>query len=129
MGRRKELPQEYYIEWAKYLAENKIYFIFFYLIQFAPDGKDTHLTAETVEKIREVAGEYFLGDMIGETGSSFACKFPGYFNRKEGTGADPTVIKTDYADMRAAHGSPWNRISGIRRHHASPCHHPSIYPS
>ena len=103
MGRRDELPQEYYIEWAKYLAENKIYFIFFYMIQFAPDGKDTHFTAETVEKIREVAGEYFLGDMIGETGSSFACKFAGYFNRKEGTGADPTVIKTDYADMAAAH--------------------------
>lgn len=113
MGRRKELPQEYYIEWAKYLAENKIYFIFFYLIQFAPDGKDTHLTAETVEKIREVAGEYFLGDMIGETGSSFACKFPGYFNRKEGTGADPTVIKTDYADMKAAHEG---YISDIERY-------------
>lgn len=103
MGRREELPSEYYIKWAKYLAENKIYFIFLYTIQFAPDGKDSHFTEELVAKIREVAGEYFLGDMIGETGSSFACKFAGYFNRKEGTGADPTVIKTDYPDMKAAH--------------------------
>ncbi len=103
MGRRKEVPQEYFIRWAKYMAENKIYFIFLYSIQHAPDGRDSCFDAETVAKIKEVSGEYFIGDMIGETGSSFACKFAGYFNRGEGAGKDTTEVKTDYPDMKAAH--------------------------
>lgn len=102
-GRRKPIPQEYLVDWAKYLAENKIYFIFMYTVQYAPEGRESFFDAETVAKICDIAGEYFLGDMIGETGGSFACKFPGYFNHGSGVGVDPTKIKTDYADMKEAH--------------------------
>ncbi len=103
MGRREEIPQKYFLEWAKYLAENKIYFVFLYTVQHAPDGRESCFDAETVAKMQELAGEYFIGDMIGETGSSFACKFAGYFNRGEGVGTDTTEVKTDYPDMKAAH--------------------------
>jgi len=75
---RKQVPQHYFIEWAKYLAEHKIYFIFLYTVQHAPDGRESQFDAETILKMQEIAGEYFIGDMIGEVGSSMACKFAGY---------------------------------------------------
>ena len=103
MGRRIPIPQHYFVEWARYMAENKIYFIFLYTIQHAPDGRESHFDKETVDEMKKVAGEYYIGDMIGETGSSFACKFAGYFNRGEGAGKDTTEVKTDYPDMKAAH--------------------------
>ena len=36
---------------AKYLAENKIYFNFFYTVQHAPFGKESYFEKETVEKL------------------------------------------------------------------------------
>ena len=98
---RKQVPQHYFIEWAKYLAEHKIYFIFLYTVQHAPDGRESQFDAETILKMQEIAGEYFIGDMIGEVGSSMACKFAGYFSNK--IRRDRTEIYTDYSDMKAAH--------------------------
>lgn len=100
---REQVPQEYFIRWAEYLAENRIYFVFLYTVQMAPAGKESQFTAETVQRIREIAGEYFIGDMLGETGSSFACKFAGYYKKKPGAFRDRTQLKTDYPDMKAAH--------------------------
>ena len=101
--RREQVPQEYFIEWAEYLAEHKIYFNFLYTVQHSPEGADSQFTPETVAKMKEIAGEYFLGDMIGETGSSGACKAAGYFVSATGKREDSTDIRTDYADMQAAH--------------------------
>ncbi len=99
--RRNEIPQHYFVEWARYLAENKIYFIFLYTVQHAPEGRKSLFDAETVTEMKKIAGKYFIGDMIGEVGSSMACKFAGYFaNRAR---RDKTVIRTDYPDMKAAH--------------------------
>ena len=33
-----DVPQHYFVEWAKYLAENEVYFVFLYTIQNAPEG-------------------------------------------------------------------------------------------
>ena len=65
--------------------------MFLYTIQHAPEGRASQFDKETVDKIKKIAGKYFVGDMIGETGSSFACKFKGYYETKE----DHTEIKTD----------------------------------
>lgn len=99
---RPVIEDKYFIQWAKYLAENKVYFVFLYTIQHAPDGRKTALSKEIVAKMKEIAGEYFLGDMIGETGASHACKWEGYYNQGFGPGKDPTKITTDYSDMKAA---------------------------
>ena len=102
--RNDEIPQQNLIDWAKYLAENKIYFTFLYTVQHAPDGRSSFFDKETVLKMKEIAGDYFLGDMIGETGSSFACKMKGYFNLKDlSAGTDKSKIKIDYVDMKEAH--------------------------
>lgn len=77
--KRVAVEPEHFLEWARFLAQNRIYFIFLYTVQFAPWGKDSQFTRELVAKMREIAGEYFLGDMLGELGSVFCCKMPGYF--------------------------------------------------
>ena len=98
---RLAIDQADFLKWAEYLAAHKIYFLFLYTVQYAPDGRDSVLDKETVSKIKEIAGEYFLGDMIGEVGSSLACKLEGYFAAR--ARKDPTPICTDYPDMAAAH--------------------------
>ena len=107
----REIPRETYVRWAKYMAENRIYFIFLYTVQFAPPERESMLDRETVDAIREAAGEYFLGDMLGETGSSGACKAAGYFVTSKTRGKDPAKISTDCADMEEAHNKYFERIS------------------
>lgn len=77
--KRVPVDPKYFLEWAKYLADNKIYFIFLYTIQHAPEGQASRFTADIVRQMKEIAGEYFLGDMLGELGSVFCGKLPGYY--------------------------------------------------
>lgn len=77
--KRVAVEPAHFLEWARFLAQHHVYFIFLYTVQFAPWGKDSQFTRELVTKMREIAGEYFLGDMLGELGSVFCCKMPGYF--------------------------------------------------
>lgn len=93
----RAVPQEYFIEWAKYLSENQIYFLFLYTIQWAPPGKENHLEFETIAKIRQIAGKYYVGDLLGEVGSNYACKWKHYYDdNKEGF-----MPVTDLPDMQA----------------------------
>ncbi|MBE6965335.1 MAG: hypothetical protein E7441_04790 [Ruminococcaceae bacterium] len=110
-----EIPQEFYIEWAKYLAENKIYFAFLYMVQFAPKGRESLFDAETVDKIKKIAGEYFLGEQLGETGSNCACKLPGYYMSGDTTKLHMVTspIKAGCADMEEAHREYINIVSGF----------------
>lgn len=108
--RRDQIEPEMFYEWAKYLAENKIYFVFLYTMQHAPKGKESQFTKETVDRIKEIAGEYFLGDMIGETGSIYACKFPGYY-KKGAKGSGMGKIETNFPNMKAAEDSYIENVS------------------
>lgn len=65
----QEVGAERFYEWAKFFADNDICFAFLYTQQRgAPIGRPSHLTPEIVKNIKEIAGGYFIGDMIGETG-------------------------------------------------------------
>jgi hypothetical protein len=103
---------EDYISWAKYLAENKIYFHFGAMAQNPPKDQLTKLTRETVEKIKEIAGEYFLGEAIREPGTHYAAKGPGYFTKGRGQEARPQ--RDDCADMKEAHRHYVDTISYYR---------------
>lgn len=109
----EEYDQSYYIEWAKYLAENKIYFAFCYAIQHAPGDKKCRLDAETIRKINKIAGKFFLGDIIAEAGSSAACKMQGYFEGglSPERRRDYEFIKEPRRDMRDAHEAYVSKIS------------------
>lgn len=62
-------PEQYY-EWAHYFKENQIYFCFLYSQSSAPKGEKSHLNAEIVKNLYDIAGEYFVGDSFGELGCS-----------------------------------------------------------
>lgn len=110
--RSMDIPQHYFVEWARYLAENKVYFVFLYTMQNAPKEIKSYLEKDTVTEMKRIAGEYFIGDMIGETGSSVACKWPGYYT-KESKGWDAKIGKRCHADMRAAHEAYITEVSKL----------------
>ena len=99
------IPPEVFCRWAAYLAEHKIYFVFLYTLQHAPEGRESQFDAETVAKMKEIAGEYFLGDMIGETGGSSASWFADYGD---------TLIQTpqDLTDLQQAKDNYLRRVRG-----------------
>ncbi len=112
------LPQETYIEWARYLTEKKVYFMFLYSVNqyeyftevysSEPENMEDIIEnypiksifePETVAKMKEIAGKYFLGDELGETGGHLACKWPGYFN----AGTENVGKFSKFNDMEEAH--------------------------
>jgi len=68
-------------EWARYFKENEIYFC---ITNNYNRYKDTPLivTKEEMEKIAEIAGEFFLGDEIGEFGGFYATRAKGYLTKE-----------------------------------------------
>ncbi|MEA4823360.1 MAG: hypothetical protein VB111_04510 [Clostridiaceae bacterium] len=76
--RNQQVAPQYFYEWARWCVERRVYFMFLYTMQNAPEGKDSQFTPEVVAKIREIAGEYFLGDQIGETGTLYGARPRGY---------------------------------------------------
>ena len=52
-----------------------------YAYQFPPKGKERHLTKEIVDKVKEIAGEYFTGELLGESGSD-KVRFALYFDEE-----------------------------------------------
>ncbi len=74
-----DYPEELFYTLARTAKEKKLYFHFLYAYQFAPEGKRSHLNERIVKKIKEIAGEYFLGEIMGEAGSDRGAKAKGYF--------------------------------------------------
>ena len=105
----RRIEDRYYYEWAKYLAENEIYFVFLYAFQYPPKGQVSHLTPEICARVKEIGGKYFLGDMLGETGSTYACKLAGYF-KGEYAKYKPDQ---DATDMRAARDKYCARLRAL----------------
>ena len=68
-------------EWAEYFRENEIYFC---ITNNYNRYKDTPLivSKEEMDKLYEIAGEYFLGDEIGEFGGFYATRAKGYLTKE-----------------------------------------------
>lgn len=91
-------PREMFIKWAKFLAENKIYFHFG--THRPPAESVAQFDAELVSELSEIAGEYFLGDGINEPGTAMACNFRGYYPPAGYLQNQPNA---DCNDMKQAH--------------------------
>lgn len=79
---RGEIPPEYFVKWASYCAEQKVYIMFLYSIAYSETGERfSYLNEETVAAIKEAAGEYFVGDLLGEPGTHYTFKAKRYFGR------------------------------------------------
>ena len=73
--RNEKIDAETFISWAKYMAENGIYFHF----AFSAAAKiNPPFTPETAAEIKRVAGEHFLGILIPELGSTYGCSGKAY---------------------------------------------------
>ena len=71
---KTEIPQQYFLDWARYFADRKIYFFY----RGGGDRAHCGFTQETAQKMKEIAGEYFLSYTMAEFGSSLSCKGSGY---------------------------------------------------
>ena len=89
---------ENYLKWARFLAENKIYF-WFGGTHRPPNTNPSQFDAALVADLREIAGEYFLGDCISESGTAMACNFSGYY-LAEGHTPHPFPNCTDMEQAR-----------------------------
>ena len=59
-----DYPDEMFYNIAEIAKQRQIYFAFLYAYQFAPKGKKSHLNQEIVKRVKEIAGEYFLGEIF-----------------------------------------------------------------
>lgn len=76
-----DIEEHYYYEWAQYFKEHGIYFEIENSqrsTKLVKTGKKSFLTKEIVSRIKEIAGEYFLGATLGEFGSTYAFHAKGY---------------------------------------------------
>lgn len=86
-----------FIKWAKFLAENKIYFHFG--THRPPKESIPQFDEELVASIREIAGEYFVGDAISEPGTAMVSNFAGYYPP---AGYLENQPRADFRDMKEA---------------------------
>lgn len=93
----KEMPQHYYLEWAKYFSDRKIYFFF----RGGGDRRHAGFTLETAKKMKEIAGEYFVSYTLAELGSAYSCKASGYHYPSE---------RREWKDLQDAKDTFVNRV-------------------
>ena len=94
--RSEQVEPRYFYEWARWCRDHQVYFMFLYTVQNAPKGKESQFTPEMVARMREIAGEYFLGDQFGEIGSVLGATPRGYTDLRAG-------MPQGLADMQEAH--------------------------
>lgn len=73
------LSDDTWLHIARYARDRKIYFGVVYAYQYPPAGQRSHLDNGLAQKIEDIAGQYFLGEFMGEAGSDKAAKARGYF--------------------------------------------------
>lgn len=74
IGPKQKIEPEYFEQWAKYLAENKVYFTF----TTAGATGNLALTKEIALKMKEIAGEYYMANIVPEIGTIFGANGKDY---------------------------------------------------
>ncbi len=73
------LPQETYVNLAKFAKKQNLSFAILYAYQHPPKGKRSHLDKDTVAKIKEISGDLFLGEVFAELSSQSVSQDVGYY--------------------------------------------------
>ncbi len=68
----EEMSFEQYCEWARFFKENEIYFCFHSAVRMIDGEARSTLPEALVDKLYEIAGEYFIGTSLGEMGNSYS---------------------------------------------------------
>ena len=114
----KERPTaEQLYEWARYFHDNEIYFKISGNVPRRGDNRTPKLTPEETAKIQELAGEYFLGDGIGEFGGFYATKAKGYYAR--GMSENPVDGLKDCQEAKDTYIRQIGKEISVRRENGS----------
>ena len=73
------LSDEAYIELAKFAKRRNLRFAILYAYQHPPKNRRSHLTEFAVRKMKEIAGELFLGEVFAELSSQSVSQDEGYY--------------------------------------------------
>lgn len=110
---------EQFAQWARFFAEHRICFAFLYTQQRgAPQGRESQLTPEIVQSLQRIGGNYYLGDMIGETGGDIswpAGSFASVPERKMPQNAENLYALRDEYMSRVARRVKLDRRLGVRQ--------------
>ena len=78
-GTCAKLPDETIYGLAELAVKNNLHFGVIYAYQFPPEGQRSMFSREMVQKIYDIAGDLFMGEYFGETGTNLAAKDKNYF--------------------------------------------------
>lgn len=107
LWRNAPLSEESYLQIARFAVEHNMPFGFLYATQHAPEGELSHISPALCQKLKEIGGDLFLGEVYGEAGSEVGAKDKGYFteNRRPNHAPMPpqdtqtmTQAAKDYTD-------------------------------
>ena len=114
---KKRPTSEQLYEWARYFHDNEIYFKISGNVPRRGDNRTPKLTPEETAKIQELAGEYFLGDGIGEFGGFYATKAKGYYAR--GMSENPVDGLKDCQEAKDTYIRQIGKEISVRRENGS----------
>ena len=107
--------EEQLCTWAKYLRDNEVYFS---IVDCYPRTKElcSYIPGEWKKKVAEIAGEYFLGEEIGEFGGFYSSKAKGYDSCK---GENPVKGLKTCDEAVEAYKRQIKKISDMMRENGS----------
>ena len=107
--------EEQLCTWAKYLRDNEVYFS---IVDCYPRTKElcSYIPGEWKKKVAEIAGEYFLGEEIGEFGGFYSSKAKGYDSCK---GENPVKGLQTCDEAVEAYKRQIKKISDMMRENGS----------
>lgn len=106
------LEEKTYIEIAEFAKSKNIPFGFLYATQHAPKGEISHISPKIYEKIGQICGELFIGEVFGEAGSESGAKDKGYYTEGRRPNHSP-MPPQDTLTMSDARREYVDRLKGI----------------
>ena len=113
-----EYPISMYKEIAEFAKKSGKSFAYLYAYQFAPEGKESHLTKEIVDLTVSIAGDLFIGEIMGEAGSDKGAKAKNYF-KENATLEALKMPPQNFKNLTEAKNHYVNFISEMCRYNAS----------
>ena len=73
------LSEETYVALAEFAKKENMRFAILYAYQHPPKDRRSHLTASAVKRMKEIAGNLFLGEVFAELSSQSVSQDVGYY--------------------------------------------------
>lgn len=102
LWRNAPLSEESYLQIARFALQHNMPFGFLYATQHAPEGEVSHISPALCERLKQIGGELFLGEVYGEAGSEVGAKDKGYFTENRRPNHAPMPPQDTRTMTRAA---------------------------